>query len=137
MSSAARASRNERERNWRYDVVLLNADDAMKLACVKVLRDTLPEFGLKQQLEFVQSTMPVAIANVGRKLARRVRDRLLDINAEVSMRSTVSTRPELKAKTPVPEFKPVTTESFSQHTIGCEVLFRTFKDHAGCNCDCH
>lgn len=138
MASESRAARTARERSWRYDVVVLNANNQMKLACVKVLREFLPWFGLEQQLEFVQSTMPVAVANVKHRLARRVRDRLLEINAEVSIRSTVSTRLKLSnTSAPVPEFKPVATESLSQHTIGCEVLFRTFKDHIGCNCDCH
>lgn len=137
MASESRAARTARERSWRYDVVVLNANNQMKLACVKVLREFLPEFGLEQQLEFVQRTMPVAVAGVERSLARRVRDRLLEINVEVSIRSTVSTRTELTNKALVLEFKPVATESLSQHTLGCEVLLRTFKDHIGCNCDCH
>lgn len=137
MSSAERAVRTERERNWRYDVFVLNADDQMKLACVKILRELLPEFGLKQQIEFVQSAMPVAVANVECRVARRVRDRLLNINAEASMQSTVSTSLKQKDKIAVPEPNPVAIGFIRQHALGCEVLLRTFKDHTGCNCDCH
>lgn len=138
MSSAARAARTAEERTLRYNV-MVNALESTKVACAKVLRDLFPWFGLKESLEFVQAPLPVAVVRgVERREARRVRDKLLTGWPYVSLRSTTSTRPELKP-VPVPEFKAsnVTIVDLSRHTIACEVLTRTHRSHVGCICDCH
>jgi len=80
----------------KYDLVLSSFDLFKKIGTIRILRDVLPDFGLKQALDFITNEkLPAALLkDVDYNTARRAQAKLKKVDAK----STVKLSPPVGAE---------------------------------------